>query len=355
MNTMSAAKAEQQQEGAIPLGVPGLGERLRSARMARDLDVAKMAERIHLTVDMVDALEHDDYSEMPARVFVRGYIRNYARTVELPLDSVLAQFDAIWPDEDAPVTVTPSPRLAADGQADKSWHRVMSWLLVLVMLVLFLTWWQGYLDRFIDTWSESRGDVRSGALFEGANVGQQPDGAGLLPSPAALDQPTNPHLSLAPAEGLALPSASDPVAVKGSPGGDRAAHESEAVAENGDRSESSRLGEGTMSIDGSLRAEPEATPVEAAVQEPPPDPAQATVEGVVVRFNQDCWVDIRDSARTFKLFGTMRRGSERKLGGTPPYKVVLGNASGVEITIDGEAYDLASRTINNVARFTLDP
>lgn len=354
MNTMSAVKAEQKQEGAIPLGVPGLGERLRSARMARDLDVSKMAERIHLTVDMVDSLEHDDYSEMPARVFVRGYIRSYARTVELPLDSVLAQFDAIWPDEDAPVTISPSPRLASDGQANKSWHRVMSWLLVLVMLVLFLTWWQGYLDRFIDTWREPSGDSVPAAPLQGSSLDEQPSGDGFLPLPAAMIGNENTRLSLAPAQVPATSAESDaPVPEREGSSGDRDARQSAAAAvEPGEPSRPAGL---TLAADAEPRAERETRPAQAAAEEDPVASAEPAVEGVLVRFNQDCWVDIRDSARTFKLFGTMRGGSERKLEGTPPYKVVLGNASGVEISINGEAFDLASQTVNNVARFTLDP
>jgi len=357
LNTMSAVKAEQQQEGAIPLGVPGLGERLRSARVARDLDLPKMAERIHLTVDMVDALEHDDYSEMPARVFVRGYIRNYARTVELPIDSVLAQFDAVWPDEDAPVTITPSPRLASDGQADKSWHRAMSWLLVLVMLVLFLIWWQGYLDRFIATWSDPAGQSEPATIpFEGLNLDRQPAEDGLLSLPAPLAGTGGARLSLASPQDLAPTVESGSEArSEDDAGSDRGAEPAVTVAQVVPADESTRPAELPTPSETVAQAEPESSPASPVAAQGSTLPLQSPVDGIVVRFNQDCWVDIRDSSRSFKLFGTMRAGSERQLQGTPPYKVVLGNASGVEISIDGEAFDLASRTINNVARFTLDP
>ena len=44
-------------------------------------DLAKIASELHLTSAVVAALEADDYSEIQARVFVRGYLRNYARIV----------------------------------------------------------------------------------------------------------------------------------------------------------------------------------------------------------------------------------------------------------------------------------
>jgi cytoskeleton protein RodZ len=84
-----------------------------------------------------------------------------------------------------------------------------------------------------------------------------------------------------------------------------------------------------------------------------PEPAAAS--GIVVRFSQDCWVDIRDATRTFKLFGTMKAGSEHELGGEPPYKVVIGNAQAAAIRVGGEPFDLAPYTESNVARFTLKP
>jgi len=355
---MSAVKAEIEQNDAIKLGVPGLGERLRSARVARDLDLAKMSERIHLTVDMVDALEHDDYSEMPARVFVRGYIRNYARTVELPIDSVMAQFDALWPDEVAPVRVTQSPRLPSDGQSDKGWHRAMTWLLVLVMLVLFLIWWQGYLDKFIATWDARMPSLVSEKTSEDATF-EPALGTGMLPLAIPFSDEAGGSIlspsdaaSAAPQVAEIRPGAEDAVASAGGGiGGEmdsRAAMP--AVTQSDVQADASGISSELQGAEAVVEAEAAPAAIVQAVPEPAPEP-----EGVRVLFSQDCWVDIRDSTRTFKLFGTMKRGTERTLGGKPPYRFVLGNAKGVEILVDGKPFDLASETVANVARFTLSP
>jgi cytoskeleton protein RodZ len=89
---------------------------------------------------------------------------------------------------------------------------------------------------------------------------------------------------------------------------------------------------------------------------PPPLPAAPPLsEGIVFSFSASCWVDIRDSSRKFKLFGEMAKGTSRVLGGVPPYKVVLGNASAVSVTVNGEPFDLDPFARGNVARFTLDP
>jgi cytoskeleton protein RodZ len=103
-----------------------------------------------------------------------------------------------------------------------------------------------------------------------------------------------------------------------------------------------------------------------AVAATPPEPTMAADEGaatpdaaptedIVLEFTGPCWVDIRDQERKFKLFGEMRKGDRHVLEGKPPYSVILGNASAVEITVAGKPFDLDAIARGNVARFKLDP
>ena len=81
MNALQAEPAEIVAE--LPLR-KGPGERLRSARKAKGIDLGLAARELHLPEDRLAALERDEYSVIPGRVFVRGYLRNYARLVGLP-------------------------------------------------------------------------------------------------------------------------------------------------------------------------------------------------------------------------------------------------------------------------------
>ena len=76
---------------------------------------------------------------------------------------------------------------------------------------------------------------------------------------------------------------------------------------------------------------------------------------IVLTFSAASWVDVRDSERKFKLFGEIPKGSRRVLGGQPPYKLVIGNAGAVKITVNGKPFDISRYAKGNVARFTLDP
>jgi cytoskeleton protein RodZ len=340
---MSAAIAERDKNEGIQLAVPGLGERLKSARLAQDIEIEKLASRIHLTTAAVEALECDDYSDMPARVFVRGYIRNYARTVGLPIDSILAQFDRQWPDEDANVHIHPSPRLAADTVPGKSWPGVVNWLVLLVLLGLFLIWWQGYLDRFIDTWRGPETEQAPAQTVE-STMADDVVGPGQLALPEmsiAPEREPQPAEPAAPPVQSEVDAAMAPQAPPADAAGDEAASP-DSMAETGPRQQDAA-------------AQPASAQAAAPVARATAVPEPAAASGIVVRFSQDCWVDIRDATRTFKLFGTMKAGSEHRLGGESPYKVVIGNARAADIRVDGESFDLAPYTESNVARFTLKP
>jgi cytoskeleton protein RodZ len=85
------------------------------------------------------------------------------------------------------------------------------------------------------------------------------------------------------------------------------------------------------------------------------DGAAAGESGVVLDFQGNCWVDIRDAAKTFSLKGEMSKGDRRVLGGTPPYELKLGNAAAVTITVNGVPFDLSRVAKTNSPRFKLDP
>lgn len=80
--------AELSAESGMPLPPPG--EQLAAARESRGLNVADIAQQLKLSPWQVEALESGDYRKLPGAVFVRGFIRNYARLVKLDPAALLA-------------------------------------------------------------------------------------------------------------------------------------------------------------------------------------------------------------------------------------------------------------------------
>ena len=69
------------------------GEQLRNARQGYRWSVEDVAANLNLTVEMVKALESGDTEALPGPTFVRGYIRAYARLMEIDESTVLAGAD----------------------------------------------------------------------------------------------------------------------------------------------------------------------------------------------------------------------------------------------------------------------
>src|SRR5688572_13047356 len=61
-----------------------IGERLRAGRERAGLSVAAAAEKLHLDIKVIEALESDRFAELGASVYVRGHLRRYADFVGEP-------------------------------------------------------------------------------------------------------------------------------------------------------------------------------------------------------------------------------------------------------------------------------
>ena len=75
---------------------------------------------------------------------------------------------------------------------------------------------------------------------------------------------------------------------------------------------------------------------------------------LVMRFNADCWVVIRDAGGRALLQGLIKSGARHVLDGKPPFQITLGNSPAVEIEYLGQRFDQSSYTgPSRIARFTL--
>lgn len=295
----------------------GPGGRLKKARLAAGFDLERMAAQLHITPGQVSALEADQYESFAARVFVRGYLRNYARVVGEPVDAVLAQFDHLWPDGEG---VAQLKRVGSERPQLGSGHgivRLVSWALLLGIVVLFLVWWAGYLQ------------IHDGDLLPIDGDGtEQP--ASVPAEPAAPTAVAPGEVSLPPS-----PTAISPVAEPATP--PDAAAEVDPVQDEAPAAPPSQ----DAATDAQTPAEPAAVP-DLAPQ-------------VVLSLTGPCWLQVIDASGKYRLTGEYKAGFREVLGGTPPYRILLGNAPAATLTVDGQPVDLAPHSRGQVARLTLNP
>ncbi|HEY2554112.1 MAG TPA: helix-turn-helix domain-containing protein, partial [Candidatus Cybelea sp.] len=71
-------------------GPENLGERFRAAREARGLLISDAAERVRIRSVYLAAIEEENWKTIGAPVYIRGFLRTYARFLGLDPEEAVA-------------------------------------------------------------------------------------------------------------------------------------------------------------------------------------------------------------------------------------------------------------------------
>jgi cytoskeleton protein RodZ len=299
---MSEAENYEQRSEPAPRSV------LKATRIAQNLSLSEVARQLRLTERQVEALETGAFDRLPGPVFVRGFIRNYARLLKLDPDQVLSSMCAELPRAEGMLRMPRSENVPFPSPAV---HRSPRYLLLVLLVAAALGAYEFY-------WGEpgSPPTVKSGPVAGSVAPAAQP----VSVRPAAAPSGNTANLAPVAAEGPA-PAFSVP-----------AKPESEAPSPKD--APASTAGSG-----GNPPASPAAVPQTAALH---------------FTFEMDSWVEIRDrDGRT--IFSRLNpAGTEQSVTGMPPFTLTVGNARGVRLTYNDRPIDLAPYTKVSVARLTLE-
>jgi cytoskeletal protein RodZ len=71
-----------------------VGQYLQKLRVEKGMSVEEVSRSTRVPISSVERIEADRFGELPGEVFVRGFLRSYARAVAVPPDDVLARYTA---------------------------------------------------------------------------------------------------------------------------------------------------------------------------------------------------------------------------------------------------------------------
>lgn len=113
-----------------------VGQYLRQQREAKAMSIEEVARATRVPMSSVERLESDQFDELPGEVFVRGFMKSYARAVGLDSDDVLARYTAsrrvAW--------VTPLPISSPTRPArSKRYGVAIAFVLLLILFTLALS------------------------------------------------------------------------------------------------------------------------------------------------------------------------------------------------------------------------
>lgn len=326
-NVQAAQLTRNKAEGQSP------GEMLREARLAHDYSVEDLCAQTKLSPRAVHALEDNDFKALSQPVFTRGYYRQCAKVLDIDSDRLMAAY-AAWGGESAPKPASPTAvDVVPEDVTPGGWRSfgLIGGLLVLLVIIgaaVMLMPRADLPDENSQTDSQpvtqSNTSDTSDTSFDSA---EPPAG-----SFSSGDAPAG------PAEGGATMPAPD--------GEDTAGDTATASRE------STRTG--GRNVNDTLGLSPER---DTAASDTPSEPAAPQVDPahLVLTFTGRSWVDVRDAGGARLLTGIYEAGDTHEVDGEAPYKITLGYAPGVEMTIGGQPVDIAAQMSSNAtARMTVD-
>jgi cytoskeleton protein RodZ len=282
----------------------GVGAELARAREAAGLAIADVAQQLKFAPRQIEALEQGRFGDLPPGTFARGMVRAYARLVKLdpaPLVERIAAQVAV-PDNAAAVASTRRPIPIVDNA-----RRTNLTYAALSLAILAVIGAVAY------EWQRERAKAARLTFVPAAQATAEPQRTASLGTGTAV----SPQVAvLEPAE------KADPAVELKKP-----AAEEKKIEKKGEKTERT---------------------VKAA-DEPPAGGRHR----IVMKFERESWVEIRDRAGRILTSELNSSGSERTVDGFPPFTLVIGNAQYVRLSYDDRPIDLAPHVKVEVARFTL--
>jgi cytoskeletal protein RodZ len=113
-----------------------IGRYLKRTREGRAMSMEEISRATRIPVSSIERIEADHFDDLPGEVFVRGFLKAYARAVSLPADEVLARYTA----SRRVSYVTPLPISAPERRSQgKRFGVAIAFVLLLILFTLALS------------------------------------------------------------------------------------------------------------------------------------------------------------------------------------------------------------------------
>ena len=289
-----------------------IGAELARAREERGLSVSDVAQQLKFAARQLEALEQDRFEELPGGTVVRGMVRSYARLLKIEPAPLLERIAGRFA---APDAGTLAARYNQPVPFSDSGRRSTFVYLGLSLGVLVVAAGVGY-----SWYREHNQSAQLAAARRAAQAAAKANAIATAPRPQPKVVEVASVSTPAPAK---VSEAKTPVEV--------AAPKQEKLAS----------------------AAPEKPATEKVASAKVVAPLTGGSNRVVIRCDDEAWIEVKDANDRMLVSSLNPRGSERVVRARGPLTLVIGNPAQVHVLHNDRAVDLAPHTKSGVARFTL--
>jgi len=325
-----------QEQGNTGKATPGA--LLAAQREAMGWTVEQIADQLKLAVRQVKALEAGDYDALPNMAVTRGFVRAYAKVLKMDAAPLVAMIDAAQPISPE-VVVAPRKDLAqsfSESRFPSMTGRSSApagWLVGLAAVVVV---------GAAGAYAYQSGLIPA-SLFERKEEVKPAETAPAIDT--TLLKPGQDNAAAAPVPSTSVPLISVP------PQGEQAATAPATAAVAPPAAVPAPLPAPTPAP---VAAAPAPAPAAAT---PAPTPAPAAVSGtghqLVLKLNEDSWVEIRRPGTTPLISKLVKAGSTETFDIKDPALLIVGKPSGVEATLGGQPLPLPTIPGGTISRVNI--
>ena len=357
------------------------GEMLCEAREAAGLSISQVADRLRLRQTLIKELEQNEFSKHVSDTYIRGYLRSYAKLLQLDETEIMAAYRQHFGDQKpAGAMQTFSNKKNIESQDNRL--MVITWIIVLILIgsVAVFVWQQFSEDRAQS--SSSSVNTQNGLIAGQGNgalpaqeasqeVQQEAERYNTRYQPTAQDaQPLNAQSSTpTELEATEEPSAVERAAaqtpgpselpvnatnntVAAQPRLEPTAVENTETAQRSGNAETAQSAETAQNTETAQSEQPEQRQETAQTNSSNATDPAALAELVLV-FSGDSWVRIEDATGEAIAYGVKVDGYTMPLHGQAPYSLTLGAPTSVTVYFQGERVDISDFSGGRIARFNL--
>ncbi|EAQ54690.1 MULTISPECIES: cytoskeleton protein RodZ [Vibrio] len=301
------------------------GTLLKNKRESLGLTQKQISDRLKLRVTLIQQIEENQFESDQVATFMRGYIRSYAKYVNLDEKVVLS---ALHHAGDAQHQEQEMLSFSRKTKTEKHNSRIMilTWSIFAVIAGISSLWW----------WQNQQQDTLSQSLANTESSEELAVEESLAPEFTSLEVIEAEQNE----EGSSVVESTDDLAAI-SDAEDSVTSTDETTAQQATETEQTA----EVAVNAEIAANAEA--VEASTA------PEAVINELVMQFSADCWIQVKDASGKTLSTGIKKAGQSLNLSGTAPYKVILGAPEGVSMTFASEPVDLSGYTSGKVARITL--
>ena len=293
------------------------GESLRQGRERAGFTQEDIAGKLKLAPRQIAAIETGDWGALPERTFTRGFMRNYARLVDIDPDSLGLDQSQSQPNGANQLKPTPEAIGEIAREKDRNGFSAARWVVPMLLIAALAGGVLYFQGGHWFGWDTSK-ILSAGAPAikdrVAAEKGAAPAPASTVPSPATDASATSSGAVIAPAMAETVSSPATAA----------------ALAKN--------AAAAVIPVAPSLAA--------AASPSAPGD------KRIAITFKGKSWTEVRSKGEV--IFSETATPGVREFTGSPPLSFTVGNAGNVIVSIDGKPFDMADLTRNDVARFRVE-